>query len=212
MEPEPNGERWVNEMRWPDKADGPFALRLTFGLIDERPEVVGVELWAVEPPETVDPLYARPGFSPTEAPIRSADLRLPLRHLLEEWKARRLVTADLAARAAAMSGRPDWWPAFQAEAIRTGHLVGAKRKGRADAHGPEHWEAVADVYLRSGTSGVARTFLVSKGTAGKWVWIARHEKQLLDPTEPGKMSGRSTSIAGTSNKQGATRTRKGRKG
>ncbi len=185
------GGRRSTERRWPHPTKGPFVLRLTFGLIDQRPEVVGVELWAVPPPKPEDPadqLLSTPSLSP----IRTEHLRLPLRSLFDEWKQHRLRTAEIASAATAGPRHPEWWDDWRGDAIRTAEVVDVKRKGRADAHDDAHWHAVAEVYLAGGTKAVARTWGVSKGTAGKWVWVVRNQKGLLDPTQRGKRSGRSS--------------------
>lgn len=176
----------VQEQRWPDQ-DGPWVLRLTFGPIDGRYEVVGVELWAVDPTQ-VDVLnWPALRLKPELAAIHTDTIRLPLRRLLRDWIAGRLYTAKIAKNAPTMPA------AWRSDAVELGQAVDVRRKGRADAHGDDHWETVAEVYLSKGTRGVAEHFTVAKGTAAKWVSIARNDKNLLAKTTKGRSSGRSTS-------------------
>lgn len=179
-------DRWTSEQLWPDGNTGPLVLRLTFALVDERPQVVGVELWAAPP--TTDPLLLQPK---ARGAVHSEDLRaIPLRRLLADWQAGVARTAVFAEH---NPGARRLGHEFRRQAIEMARVVGtSKRKGGADIHPPEHWRAVADVYLRSGTKGVATTWGVSPGTAGRWVWVARNEKGLLDRTSPGRTSGRAT--------------------
>lgn len=176
----------VEEQRWPGN-DGPWVLRLTYGLVDDRPEVVGVELWAVDPAEVDMAGWPDLFLKPKLVAIHTETIRLPLRRLLREWVAGRIKTAIAAGGAASM---PSGW---RSEALATGRAVDVRRKGRADAHGDDHWQTVAAVYLDKGTVGVARHFTVAKGTAAKWVSIARNQKGYLAKTTRGKATGRSTS-------------------
>ena len=88
--------------RWPDPVDGPFDVWTTVAIIDGRPEVVGVEMWAVDPaalPKRVThlakaeaerhwPRYPEPSWDSREGPIRSKDLRLPLGRIVADYMAR----------------------------------------------------------------------------------------------------------------------------
>lgn len=175
----------AEEQRWPDAKTGPWVLRLTYGLVDERPEVVGVEMWGVDPAEIE--LAGWPAFSlkpERTIAIHTGGIRLPLRRLLRDWVADRIKRAGNAESAPSL---PAGW---RSEALATGRAVDVRRRGGADAHGDDHWEEVAAVYLAKGTAGVANHFTVAKGTAAKWVSIARNDKELLAKTTRGRGSGR----------------------
>lgn len=68
---------------WPDSETGPFRLRLWFGRVDDRPAVVGVEMWGVHPVGA--PWPGPVGMEPADSPIRAEDIRLPLGKLLDAW-------------------------------------------------------------------------------------------------------------------------------
>ncbi len=88
--------------RWPDPVAGPFDLWTTYAIIDGRPEVVGVEMWAVDPaalPKRVThlakaeaerhwPRESEPSWDSRGGPIRSKDLRLPLGRIVADYMAR----------------------------------------------------------------------------------------------------------------------------
>jgi hypothetical protein len=78
--------------RWPNKEKGPFEIWTTVALIDGRPEVVGVEMWAIDPaaldeqvthltPAQANDHWPRSGdtaWENREGFIQTKDLRLPL--------------------------------------------------------------------------------------------------------------------------------------
>src|SRR5664280_1960804 len=96
--------------RWPDEEAGPFLLWTTIAMIDGRPEVVGVEMFSVDP-VSIPQLYSqlsedesRAHFRqvrratdatddeesralPDDHAIRSKDLRLPLGKIVERYLA-----------------------------------------------------------------------------------------------------------------------------
>lgn len=80
MEPEgPFSKPEAMEMIWPDKGVGPYRVRVWFANIGNRPSVVGVEMWGVEP-------IRRP-WSDEDLPdsaIRAVDIRLPLGRFLDD--------------------------------------------------------------------------------------------------------------------------------
>ncbi|HTV10354.1 MAG TPA: hypothetical protein VME20_00700 [Acidimicrobiales bacterium] len=190
-------ELWCTERRWPDRDAGPLTLRLTFGLVAGRPEVVGVELWGTDPAAVDIPNWPGLLLKPSvpgngePAPIRTETMRLPLRRLLDEWRAKAVRRGTIAADVDLLSDADARLPrSYREMAIRHAVYAGAKRKGRADAHKDDHWQAVADVYLASSLRGVMDTWHVSKGTASKWVWVARNQKGLLAKTTRGRPTGR----------------------
>ena len=78
------------ERRWPDPNTGPLRLRVWFGRVNERPAVVGVELWGVEPVSQewgAESEAARHGFEPLgTAPVRAQDVHtLRIGELLDDW-------------------------------------------------------------------------------------------------------------------------------
>ncbi len=96
--------------RWPDPELGPFNLWTTFAIVDGRAEVVGVELWAVDPASLEKrvthlskaqarehwPRLDDPEWDSREGVIRSNDLRLPLGRIVTDYmeRQRRLARAD----------------------------------------------------------------------------------------------------------------------
>ncbi len=89
-------------MRWPDPVSGPFGLWTTVAIVDGRPEVVGVEMWAIDPatlPKRVThlakaeaerhwPRYPDPSWDSRTGAIRTKDLRLPLGRIVTEYMER----------------------------------------------------------------------------------------------------------------------------
>lgn len=101
-------EREPQERRWPDPLHGPYRVRLWFGRVAGRPQVVGVEMWGVEPqsrpwPHLVDPEHeAQLGYpSLVEVGITAEAVRLPLRKLLQDWAQDHRAFARAALRAGA---------------------------------------------------------------------------------------------------------------
>jgi hypothetical protein len=203
----------TSKMLWPDQDDGPFRLRLYWGIVDGQVECVGIELTSVRNPDMPwDANYGDPddpdtwrqmqepgNWSPSKdfpfkpTPVTSSLLRsLNLASIVgdtKEW------TADfheyfltkhpelLADLNRDISRREE-----QLEAVE--RLRGKKRRGR---YGPDHWASVARTYLRSlptgaPTEAVAEKFSVSKSTAAKWVRKAR-DLEFLGETQKGKAGG-----------------------
>ena len=79
--------------RWPDPAAGPFSLRVWIGYPRGAPEIVGVEMWGVEPIQLAWRFDEEPG--PREAredlpaladtPVKAEDIRIRLGELLSAW-------------------------------------------------------------------------------------------------------------------------------
>lgn len=87
--------------RWPDPESGPFDLWTTFAIIDGRAEVVGVELWAVDPsalpkgvtrltPKEAESHWPQTGLAwgSRVGGIRAKDLRVPLGRIVSDYMAR----------------------------------------------------------------------------------------------------------------------------
>lgn len=68
---------------WPDPQTGPFRLRLWFGTVDEKPAVVGVEMWGVDPVRETPPWFIDVDLP--DVPIGAEDIRLPLGRLRDDW-------------------------------------------------------------------------------------------------------------------------------
>jgi hypothetical protein len=208
---------WQSERLWPDPIDGPWSLRLTFDILKDRLEVIGVELWAVDPrtvpvskelpTERDEPQqwerFEYPPLSEVNKPkgaagITTEGLRVPLRGLLDEWKAAEFAAFDYFERLDYEQLARDGVvvPAgmlLQLLRKREAFANAARRPGRPKEHGRAHYADVARVYkkaLKSGkpTAAVSEKFGVSKGAAAKWVAIARNEYKLLPPTSRGKAS------------------------
>lgn len=88
---------------WPDDQHGPFRLRISFGAVDGREAVVGVEMWGIEPPSgNWSVLDALPEFGAVnlddipDTPILAADIRLRLGAILDAWVAQNLAHASAA--------------------------------------------------------------------------------------------------------------------
>ena len=91
-----------NGVRWPDPDTGPFDLWTTVAIIDGRPEVVGVELWAIDPaslekrvthltPAQAERHWPRlpdPAWDDRTGVIRTKDLRIPLGRVLTDYMSR----------------------------------------------------------------------------------------------------------------------------
>ena len=191
--------------RWPDQDEGPWVLRLTFGIVSDRPAVVGVELYAIDPEQIAQVVPGWPelahGSASTEfpavpEPISSTGVRVPLGELLAEFLAGAKRSAWIAANA---KHAPSWtsleeWRQSGARTLKKIEDATAKRgPGRPAVYDRAHFEQVAGIYaeaLRYGeapTEAVAFEMHVSKSTAAKWVAKARSQKLgLLPETVRGK--------------------------
>ena len=217
----------VVERRWPDSGSGPWALRLTFAIVDDRPGVVGVELYAIDPATIAAdrgtgkndaerwlnlPLAREAGKNPV--PIQTSGVRLPLGELLDQYLASMRRSDEIVSRA---PGFPAEWR--QEATDRLGRIAEVTptpgRPGRPPLYSRDHFERVADVYSRAllagepPTKAVSDVFSVSKSTAAKWVARCR-ELELLRDTDRGKPAGRPPVAPKTSSKRGAPRPRKGK--
>jgi hypothetical protein len=172
-------------LRWPDEKDGPFSLALYFGDINGRVELVGLELWAVEPFERV---FFPPGAAPraiTTEVVRDLKLGALVSDSLLE-----LLQSNVAAKN---------YPFLSDELTAWGQSISADRiaslsrsVGARGRHlGPDHYREVAASYTaafaahRSPLAEIAERWGVNKNTAARWVHVARNKHGLLPPTTPG---------------------------
>lgn len=186
---EPNLE--AEEGRWPDPDHGPFRLRVWFGRVDDRPAVVGVELWGVEPQqrdwleseagdEAIDVVTGKAvsrdwlGYQLPDAAVRAEDVRLPLGRLLDDWLDRQ--------RAFARASRLLWGdsPGHEARVQRFERRLEGKRTGPPRLT-DDFLQQVTDIYngaARDGARNPAAPVQAALGartpsTARSWIREAR---------------------------------------
>lgn len=196
--------------RWPDPDEGPLQLCIIVGLVDGRPEAVGVEIWGVNPaelprwvtgmtPEQVERKWILPPVVEDPSGIRTVDLRLPLGRIVEEvTRASERTAGYLQSDRAKRQGG---WVAkapVQSEARRITKAVEStqpKAPGRPGRRPlpRSHYVEVANVYraaLRRGenpTQAVMERWVVSKSQASKWIYRCRRPPlNLLDATSRGR--------------------------
>lgn len=183
-------------------------MRLVFAILNDKPAVVGVELWAVDEDELrittvqdVRPDSVLADFLPSllgpDGPqpkgttaITTEGLRLPLRSIFDAWLANEVAEEARDLTSSRVRGR-EAVPAFQRMALEQ---AARRRFGRPKVHGQAHYREVARIYKKAirskrPTAAVAEKFNVSPGTAAKWVSIARNDLHLIPPTSKGKASG-----------------------
>lgn len=195
----------TTEEKWPDKEVGPWALRLTTAIVDDRPAVVGVELYAVDPELIRQNAQGWPTLAAHLVPrvterITTAGMRVPLAERLAAYLARTKKSDEIIANAAP-DQIPARWREFARERLASIKHAESARRGRPPLYGREHFERVAAVYneaLRSGAmpplGAVARAWTVSESTAAKWVSRCRRTFGLLPPTTPGRAAGWSVGV------------------
>lgn len=195
---------------------GALYRRVTYGLVNGRPEVIGVEVWSVDPAtlpkratgmtkKEVEHHWHSPVWMPTGEPdgaIRSKDLRLPLGRMVSEYVARVRRTATMLTSEEFLANpRPD--PGFKHPRIQARQRVllelldeGAPKKAGRPALPVSHYVEVAEVYteaLRNGANpraAVKEHFHVSKSSAAKWVHRCRLAPlNLLAKTSSGRAAG-----------------------
>ncbi|MGA2307380.1 MAG: hypothetical protein ABSH29_24805 [Acidimicrobiales bacterium] len=164
------------EVQWPPGAStAPYKVRLRTELVGDRYEVVRVEIDGTDPDGS--------------SAIRSTDLRLPLRDLLN----RRLAEIRSGVAQGVSGPLADLWEsAPMAKSRRALENGQPRRPGRPPVYDRAHFEGVAKTYataLRDGrppTLTVAQEHGVSKATAGKWIARCRQpDLDLLPQTERG---------------------------
>ncbi|MHB1988905.1 MAG: hypothetical protein ACYCSF_13145 [Acidimicrobiales bacterium] len=179
----------TTEQRWPGK-DGPWTLRLTFAIVDDRPGVVAVELYAVDTPRIKKAVSGWPGLlikPAATSSITTTGIRVPLAEMLSNYLATRR------GRDAIISASPGLPASLRKETTsrRQQSALAKRGPGRPALYGPDHYKEVAAIYtdaLRSGrtpTAAVARQKQVSQSAATKWVANARG-LGLLPQTAKGK--------------------------
>lgn len=175
--------------RWPDPGSGPFDLWTTFAIIDGRAEVVGVELWAVDPaslPKRVTRLAPREAqrhwprspdlsWDSRVGAIRSKDLRVALGRVVSEYMGRQRglakawLTPGLVAKSRQLLGgtaasRRAWSETPKGQAAARHFLQATedapKRKAGRPAWPASHYEEVATVYVEALRDGLNPTTTV----------------------------------------------------
>lgn len=188
----------TTEQRWPND-DGPWALRLTLGIVGDRPGVVGVELYAVDPDAIRTAAKGWPSLAEPYKPsgskaITTAEARLPLAELLNGYLSKRRRRDQIVTNAHPLSGFSDAQQRAAAKRLKALTLPSTRSPGRPAIYTVDHWEKVAAAYtkaLRAGqspTDVVRQEFMVSRSAAVKWVARCR-ELGLLPPTTKGKAAG-----------------------
>lgn len=186
--PEPGEIVAQSERYWPDEKAGPYLLRLSYAVIKNRLEVVGVEMWAQQPP-TDEKWRKWLNDAPTDTPnpINSVALRMPLDRLASEALAR------LKSAGSIVRSKPEQFSEETVASIEKMEALPDQQRGRPAVYGPEHWAKVATVYVEAAaarekpTLAVQNAFGVSKTTAAKWVARARQDEWLA-PAEKGRVS------------------------
>ncbi len=175
-------------MRWPDPQLGPWMLRLTFGIVGDRPGVVAVELYAVHPrdvrrgvagwPFEIYEPGRRKGREPTaedsslfevtgHEAITTSGMRIPLAELTASY----LASAERSDRivlgaAPSMAFSTDRRRAAAERLERLDTTTRRRGPGRPAAYGREHYEQVATVYLTAQREGRSPTKAVAEEMAG----------------------------------------------
>lgn len=120
-------------------------LRVWIDTVNERPAIVGVELWGIEPQEF---MWPEPFDKPlTEAPVRAADVRLPLGEFLDSYVKMHLGFAT--------AGRKLWGerPGVEEKIQRFEAKFKTEPHGGRQRLTDEFLTMVAEVYLKAVRSG-----------------------------------------------------------
>jgi len=189
------------EERWPDPDKGPWALRLVYALIDGRPGVVGVELYAVPVEEIREAIGGWPDLPKARhlpkrpRPITTAGLRVPLAEKMTERLAAMRVSDEITANAKPRAGIPPHWSEIAQRRLDLLEKVPEPgRRGRPPSLTLEDYRKAAEIYNAALAEGkkprvaVARELHLSTSGAGKRISGCR-ELGLLPPTVPGKAAG-----------------------
>jgi hypothetical protein len=179
---------------------GDARMRLTFGLVSGRIEVVGLELWSADPrtqPENwgrYDPRQMKGKDNnfdvKREGPIATVDLRgIALQGLVNDWLNENAQTVQMILDS---PRAPAEWQRRVRKSQKQLAEASVGRRGRKPQYGLEHFEAVANVYRKAQmqrkppTEAVAEWGNVNTSTAAKWVSRARNEYGLLPKTTQGR--------------------------
>lgn len=158
--------------RWPDPETGPLLLHVWIDRIDDRPAVVGVELWGIRPPVSASCLDAVMALA-EEAPVRASDVRLPLGAFLDDWVGTQLATGRAAQQLYGKKIEP------HVRAIETKY---GAQPGERSHLTDDFLERVAEVHAAAVRSGNRKPSLAvwralgngySRSTARSWVHEAR---------------------------------------
>jgi hypothetical protein len=186
--------------RWPDPLVGPFALRVSVGLIDGALSIVGLELFGDRVGSSLplapkddgmdlsEFLFPNVALGDTPHRIDAQTLReLAPGRLLEEYKQSNSEELDNFLQRFGTAAKASDIGSFLLNMVeRT-----ATNRSRTPVYGRLHWQAVAEVYrdaLERGeapTLAVAAKFVVSKSAAAKWVAKCR-KLELLPATTQGR--------------------------
>lgn len=158
---------------------GSHAVRLTFGILGDRPELVGVEMWAIPKPtkgkwnSQLQPDLA-PGATPER--IKATSLRLRTDTLTKEWANKSRAVAKMLARPE-RTDIPKKWTDNALELLdQTSHM---RRGGRPPLYSPDDYREVLKVYREARTArrpayrAVAKYKNVSESAAAKLVSKAK---------------------------------------
>jgi hypothetical protein len=188
------------EIYWPDPEAGPYLVRVTLDNVDDRLEIVGVEIWGRDADEVGWSNRAPAGEL---TPVTSTAIRLPLDHIATEaLHSSRVSPEDDEWNYAGKGEQNDPMAEFYRrtnEKLRK--LKGARQTGRPTQYDESHFAAVAQVYSQAlathqnPTGAVAERFSVSKSAAAKWVARCR-AMGLLPPTTRGRSAGGSQAEQG----------------
>ena len=176
-------------------------LRLSFAIVDGRPEVVGFELWRADPRtqpwrnyDDVRQMRFRDNCFDVkqERPIATSDLRAPLQRFVNDWLSDHKQTVEHILGSPVASAQ---WKRRVRKAQKKIDSLAAPRPGRKPVYDRDHFEKVAAVYRQAlrerkpPTKAVAdcpEWGPVDVSTAAKWVSRACHEFGFLPLTTQGK--------------------------
>ena len=194
---------WLGEQTF--DVDG-AKLRLTFAMVNGRPEVVGFELWTADPrsqpARTYNPAQMRArdnNFNvKLDRPISSNDLRAPLQKLTDRWLVKQRATMDLILDDTVGTPASPEWKRKVRKAQKQIESATAPRPGRKPIYGRDHFEKVAAVYRQAlmdrkpPTKAVAKHWKVNVSTAAKWV--SRCRSDFTPPLLPSTTQGKPASV------------------
>ncbi len=179
----------VSHFRWPETT-GPLWVSLYFDDLNGRRELVGVEVWAAQPPATRDPRETDRRWEASRAitpeTLREITIGALVNSALRDRVSFEVGLLEFGLLDAEMNQRIQ--ETFSDESIS----ILRRTVGERGRHlGPEHYQAVADAYTAafarhlSPLAEIAELWGVNKNTAGRWVHVARNKHGFLPPTAPG---------------------------